>query len=466
MAVSWLERGAATAPVPTFVAVGAGARDAVVGLRRRPEIRLVASPRQATVLLVAGRIPDALDLPLARVHDQLAHPRATVWWGGDPPDRLADLTADLPGTPDGQPGRTDGGPQPLTVPAEDDVVDTVVGCHRLLIEGGRASEPHLLPDRPPTPWQGRGDHGQGGKGMMGGTPYGRPMAMTGPDRDGLALDQLPVTVGPFLAPFPAGLTLELTLQGDVIQEASVGANPFARPADATGETASSANRTGRGRVFTDDPFDRARTQPVSIIELEMARARHHLTWLAHALAVQGLDALAKRVAHQAEHLEVGDGTVVLRLARTLERTGTVHLVGAGIGRVPARGAETLNGPVARAAGHPRDARRRDPAYQRLGFAVVTQHAGDVSARWRQRLAETAQAVDLAQRAAAGGGIRTRPDTPVEDPRGQPEDHARLLEVLPELVTGLEFSQAVTTVVSLDLDLDRAAAGRRRVTADR
>ena len=33
--------------------------------------------------------------------------------------------------------------------------------------------------------------------MTEGTPYGRPMAMTGDDRDGLTLDQLRLRVGPF-----------------------------------------------------------------------------------------------------------------------------------------------------------------------------------------------------------------------------------------------------------------------------
>ena len=43
------------------------------------------------------------------------------------------------------------------------------------------------PTTPPNAWRGVGDHGQGGEGMMGGMPYGRPMAMTAEDiRDGLA----------------------------------------------------------------------------------------------------------------------------------------------------------------------------------------------------------------------------------------------------------------------------------------
>jgi hypothetical protein len=49
---------------------------------------------------------------------------------------------------------------------------------------------------------------------------GLPMAELGPDRDGLTLDRLHVALGPVLPDWPAGLVVRVTLQGDVIQEAS------------------------------------------------------------------------------------------------------------------------------------------------------------------------------------------------------------------------------------------------------
>ena len=60
-------------------------------------------------------------------------------------------------------------------------------------------------------------HGHGG-GME--LPGGLPMADLGEDRDGLTLDRLHVPLGPVLPDWPAGLVLGLTLQGDVIQEAT------------------------------------------------------------------------------------------------------------------------------------------------------------------------------------------------------------------------------------------------------
>jgi hypothetical protein len=70
-----------------------------------------------------------------------------------------------------------------------------------------------------------GGHGDGGghhdhHGHGGGTVAGLPMAELGADRDGLTLDRLHVPLGPVLPDWPAGLVVRVTLQGDVIQEAS------------------------------------------------------------------------------------------------------------------------------------------------------------------------------------------------------------------------------------------------------
>lgn len=56
----------------------------------------------------------------------------------------------------------------------------------------------------------------------GEAPVGEvPLADRGPDRDGLMLDQLHVPLGPAFPLWPAGLIVHTTLQGDVVQEASV-----------------------------------------------------------------------------------------------------------------------------------------------------------------------------------------------------------------------------------------------------
>ncbi len=208
MAVSWAARRTSQAPVPVFGVAGDNARNRLEDVALHPRVELTASPRHAAVLLVAGTIPEEHRQALARVHDQIPHPRATLWWGP-------------------RSGDWDDGVQ---VSPSDDPVDALAKIHEDLWTEARNSESHWLQDEPPHPWKGRGDHGQGGEGMMGGTPYGRPMAWTDDDvRDGLSLDRLPFTVGPFFLHFPPGLVLDLALQGDVIQEARVVSMPYPQP---------------------------------------------------------------------------------------------------------------------------------------------------------------------------------------------------------------------------------------------
>jgi len=428
-----LARMAAGASVPVFPVTGAGARDAVQDLRLQPELSLLDSPRAANVLLVAGTIPEELWDALARVHDMISRPRCTVFW------TLGDLQLRPPPVL----------PEALVVDA--DVVGATVAAHRELLMGKRPSDPPVLPDEDPAPWRGVGPYGQGGSGMTGGTPYGRPMAELGPDRDGLQLDVLPLRVGPFFPRFPAGFSLDLKLAGDVVVEAVPGPNPYASAAVPLHPGLS--------------PFVRALSEPVSIAELEMARAREHLRWLADALIAHELRALGVRALRLAANVQPGDGPTVRRLGRVLELTQVLGWSTKGVGRL---GGEELAGlglgPVTRAAGIAEDLRTDDPAYRELGFEPLVQRGGDASARWRQRLEETVQSLDLAGRA---GGCRTEPAGRVESPRGRLEPGsgptARLMPLLPDLLQGLEWGDAVATLVSLDLDLEEAAVAER-VTA--
>jgi hypothetical protein len=311
-----------------------------------------------------------------------------------------------------------------------------------LFTGVRASENALLPDVEPAPWRGVGPYGQGGKGMTGGTPYGRPLADRAPDRDGLALDQLPVRFGPLFAPFPVGLVLDVVLQGDVIQAARVD------------------NAFEGSPLAESSPFHTALREPVSIAELEMARARSHLGWVADALWSHGLDALGERTLRLAHALRPGDGEAIGRLERSLRRSGLLRWTTRGVGRLGAAALEGVTGPVARAAGRAVDARSEDPAYLSLGFEPLTQQDGDASARWLQRLHEARQAVGVAKSA---GDAKTSIVGRVDGPRGV-MGSSELLGRLPALLEGQEFGDAVTTVVSLDLDMEEAVASAARVAA--
>jgi hypothetical protein len=259
------------------------------------------------------------------------------------------------------------------------------------------------------------------------------MAGRAPARDGLELDVLPVRIGPGFAPFPPGLVLDLRVQGDVVQEVRIIENPFMASSDGK------------------DPFRRALREPVPIAELEGARARHHLRWAAGALRFHGLGALGERALRLAATPAL-NAAAARALIRSLERTHVMTWAVAGVGIVPperlvGRGL----GPVARAAGLTEDTRAEDPAYRALGFEPVIQQSGDARARWRQRLTEALQALELAERA---GGRRTEEVGVVESPNGRmtagSAPAAALLELLPDLLVGQEWGDAITALVSLDL----------------
>lgn len=198
--MGFVRRWAAAAPVPVFVAAGHGAGPVLAGLRAADGIDVVASPRHATVLVVVGHVPSAAIAALHQVHDQVPGPRAVVVVDGEP------ARLDLPAATGSTRAR---------------LVGDLVGLHGAVVTG-QHSEPAIGASDSPVQWQGVGPHGQGGEGMMGGVPWGRPMAMppmTG--RDGLALDRLSLVLGPFLGGLPPLLEMEVGLQGDVLEEVTL-----------------------------------------------------------------------------------------------------------------------------------------------------------------------------------------------------------------------------------------------------
>ncbi|MGK2930482.1 MAG: hypothetical protein ACSLFO_13000 [Acidimicrobiales bacterium] len=267
-------------PVPVFVALGAGAWGPVQDLRARPELRLVDSPRHAAVLVVAGRIPAEHGEALARVHDQVPHPRCSIAWSGE-------ASAARDGV--------------VMTGGVDELVAEVVRAFEAVRRDLSSSSPDRLPDEEPNEWRGVGPFGQGGEGMMGGTPYGRSMAMTGDDRDGLALDQLRLRLGPFLAWLPPGVVLEVTMQGEVLQEV-----------------------TPRLAVPTSDDLG----APLTAADVDPVRAV--LRWLALALHVHGLGALSQCAARLS--CAGGDERAVHRLCRSVRRSGLLWSV-RGVGEI-------------------------------------------------------------------------------------------------------------------------------------
>lgn len=419
---------AARAAAPVFIARGVGSLPVVNALKTRADVTLVHTPRQASILVVAGTIPATMYPGLVLLHDQLAPPRGVVL-------AMSDLPADLPG-PRFQ--------NPEVAVSPEDTAETVVSMHRALLFGARRPSAPLLPDVEPTPWRGIGPYGQGGKGMTGGTPFGRPMPTVADDRDGLKLDRLNVRVGPFLPFLPPGLALEVGLQGDLVQEVAVLKNPFR----ATPTPTSSEN------IFVS-----ALREPVLLREVEYARAAYHLRVIADVLVVHGLDALGQRAWHMSTRVDSITPEEVRGLRGLLERQRALEWATRGVARIPEDALPDLGpGPVARACGVPEDLRTQLEEYQALGFQPSARSGGDACARWRLRLDELEESLRLAR--LDGGTSQTGGGGSVEAPWGTiSEIHSpmpALVELLPDLLSGVDWGDAVSAIVSLGIDLEEAA----------
>lgn len=409
--MTWLARLASKAPVPIYPAIGSDAQYLVQDLALDPRINWVRSPRHARLLLVAGSISPEFSAALRRVHDQVPRPAATVWLRSTPPAELVDEAVVIDD------------PRQFSSVAAD--------VYRSLLQGERKGEPDLCPDQPPAPWEGLGDHGQGGEGMMGGKPYGRAMAMTADDlRDGLQLDPLSFSIGPFWPVLPPGFSARVTLHGDVIAEVQVTSVPYP--------------------VALPAIFRQALEKPVPIAELELARARYHLRQLSHALWVNGLGSASLAVLQRIHALQPGGSLAGLQ--SRLRRVGFFFSAGTERGVLGRDQAEKIGGPAARAAGIAQDTRQGDPQYRRLGFQAIYGHGSDCRGRWQQWLDEAEQALSLAARARKQA-IFTSDCDRVETPRGamgqggSPADATSLLQAL---LPGLEWSEAIATIASLDL----------------
>lgn len=126
-----LTRLAAKAPVPVFAAVGESGLRAVDRLSLTPGVEMVASPRHASMLLIAGSIRPEDQPELERLHDQLPHPRATLFWGGAPL-----FAGDV-------------------LDATEDPLPVLTDMHHALLSGMRPPNPTCCPTSRRTPGRGR-----------------------------------------------------------------------------------------------------------------------------------------------------------------------------------------------------------------------------------------------------------------------------------------------------------------------
>lgn len=367
-----LLRAAAARPrVLLAVPPGAtGARLAVERELRRRSWPVAASPADADVLAVCGAPGPAMTAAVRRVWGQLPAPRA---WA--------------------------------RVPTTSDAASALDRAQHGVSEGGSA-----LPG---------GDEGADDNDSD--LPGGLGMAERAPDRDGLALDQLHLPLGPVLPDWPAGLLLRLRVQGDVVQHAE------AEHLD--GGAAAAA-------AYWDRPWWRAAEgAPVSTAEAARRLVARQLDSLCRLLAVAGWDGAATTGRRLRDETLAGAAGSHLaprlwRFHRRVAGSRLLRWMTRGLGRLDSAGA----------AG--------------FGFSPPPGQAdSDVVDRTRWWLERISLAVGLLDDERPLADRMDSADVLARPPQGGPAGTA--LARLARLVEGTELAATRLVVASVDPDLDRS-----------
>ncbi|MGY1439784.1 hypothetical protein [Streptomyces reniochalinae] len=387
----------------------------------RPHVLLVTTPGGTAVRLAAERHLRRLDVPTA----------------GTPADADVLLVAgpDCPSLEPAFDRLWQDMPEPRCrdrVRGADAVPDVVDDCRTVLASatGRRGTAAHVPAERPSAEL---------------------PMAEVGPDRDGLTLDRLHVPLGPLLSDWPTGLTIRLTMQGDVVEQARVEGLP--------------AQAATPSPPFWAEPWLRAEAgEQVTVGAAARRRAAAHLDSLARLLSVAGWQAAATTARRLRDELLTGADAAAVRarverFARRVGRSRVLYWLTRGIGELTEAEARRVGARTGNAR-HEVDECAGTGAVE-TGFGPAEGRArGDVPARYRAWLASTVHATSLLEDASPLGADG-------EGPRGCVRDGLRpsaaLVAVLPQLLRGAELAAARLIVASLDPDPDElvtAAPGAR------
>jgi hypothetical protein len=222
---------------------GTLARLAVERLVRERGWSAATSPAEANVLVVAGPPVSELDTHIDRVWAAMPAPRVRADIGAAA-EAPAALTAAVAHLADPARQRAEAAARRAVEP--DEQAHGMSGGHEMSCGSAMPDMDHDEHDDHGH-GHGHGQHdqhdmhdmheGHEGHDMSGGhdmhgmhhghdmsgmeMPGGVPMADRAADRDGLMLDVLHVPLGPALPDWPAGLVVHTTLQGDVVQEATI-----------------------------------------------------------------------------------------------------------------------------------------------------------------------------------------------------------------------------------------------------
>lgn len=301
----------------------------------------------------------------------------------------------------------------------------------------------------------------------------------------LATEDLVLSLGPIHPALATPLRLVLALDGEqvrhVVRESGYGQRPLPPGLDERDALAwrcdpdAPATAALAAALLWDggdlrEAAARAERERAGVLLRACAR---HLELIGMVPAGRSLRHLAERAARHEDADAVA--LAVLAFARSAPARLAARLRLRGVGRLSRESVESLgvSGPAARASGVQTDA-RADGTLARLyadaGFAIRSgEDSGDDAARWRQRLAEAAQAVRLAS--ALRGAPATRLDpcarVELESPRGRltvergpgtvaiGSPSRALLGALTGTIVGARYADAIVVIDGFDASAEEA-----------
>ncbi len=413
-------------------------------------LRIVDTPRHASVLLVVGKLPDGLKEAAAVAYAQMMRPRAVFAVGAGEvsplpkPDVSVALCQDslADGVEELRRSFVEGAFAPQTEDFEADVVqdeeeDEMAHGHD---HGHMHHDHHEEEQEDESEEEDKGaqeeaqettesedDHDQSDleekeigedqlENFMSMIEMTEGMPESG---DGLIMEWVPAPYGPLFPGLPGGLSLTFTLDGDTVAETEVepgieGHSPtelLRGPVESILERAAKLDplTPAAYRVLAQQAIEDVAGKQIGDEEarsrvgaLERERAASHLGWTASFGFLIGDGSLSQRAARlQLALLRSENVGEVRRIKSDVEdfvrkalRTPLLKSKLGGIGALDDTDAEGVIGPVARAVGFETDARSENLAYRNLGFSPIVRDGNDALARFRLRLEETMQSLGL------------------------------------------------------------------------
>ncbi len=390
---------------------------------------IVATPREANVLLVAAPVTEKLAEKAAIAYAQMPRPRVLVFAGLDElphlpkPDVKVAIEAEnlqeeikkwltqYAWSEEAIPFA----PEKLKKALEDQQEGQGHMHHDH--GGGHDHQPHEEQGSEEKHQEHQHEHGSGGHDMGGGFMSMVAMTKDMPrSMDGLAMEMNPAHFGPFFPGLPGGLSISVMLDGDTVMQAEIEKGLLCRHLshDFPAVPKEFIEHISKINPLAPVAFRLLAEKAVrnilqtanshyknvsDLVLLEKERVLCHLNWLAvfsHTIGNLWMQQKAVSLHRQYQHGQA-NGKAIVKFAEQISKMPHLKKRLMPVGAIPENLLHHVSGPVARAAGLQKDARMQDKTYQELAFSPVQEQQNNAWGRLLVRLAEIRQSLQLIEK---------------------------------------------------------------------